>query len=148
MRLSLKPSLRFALVSGRLRLLILIVGAFAAVVLFFAFRDDGDNGTQAQPRPLSPGSTTSTAQEPTPKVFRINTRVPGIKRISVKQDRRVIIIIVADSTEEVHLHGYDLKTLVTAERPGGISFRADMPGRFEIEFEDSGDQIAELTVTP
>ncbi|HET7856607.1 MAG TPA: hypothetical protein VFL41_09135 [Gaiellaceae bacterium] len=134
--------------SWGLRLLILIGGVFAAVVLFFAFRDNGDNGTQAQPQTPSAASTTSTAQEQPPKVFRINTRVPGIKRISIKKDRRVIIIVVGDSTEEVHLHGYDMKALMTPERPAGFSLRADEAGRFEIEFEDSGDEIAELTVTP
>ena len=146
--MSLEPSLRFPAVSWALRLLLLIGGVFAAVVLFFAFRDDGDNGTQARPQTPIPGSTTSTAQEPPPKVFRINTRVPGIKRVAVKKDRRVIIIVVGDSTEDVHLHGYDMKALMTAERPARFSFRADEAGRFEIEFEDSGDEIAELTVTP
>jgi hypothetical protein len=139
-------------VSTSLRLLILIAGAFAVVVLFFVFRGDDDNGTQAQTTPTTTTPTTTgsttTVQEPTPKVFRINTTVPGIKRVSVEQDRRVIMIVVADSTQEVHLHGYDLTSMVTAERPGGFNFRADEPGRFEIEFEGSGEQIAELTVTP
>jgi hypothetical protein len=137
-------------VSTALRLLILIAGAFVAVVLFFLFRGDDDGGSQAQattPTPTATG-TTSTAQEPPPKVFRINTTAPGIKRISVKQDRRVIIVVVADSTQEVHLHGYDLKSVVTSARPAGFNFRADEPGRFEIEFEGSGQQIAELTVNP
>jgi hypothetical protein len=137
-------------VSTSLRLLILIAGAFAAVVLFFVFRDDDDNGTQAQTatQQSTTGSSTTTVQEPTPKVFRIDATVPGIKRVSVEEGRRVIMIVVADSTQEVHLHGYDLKSMVTAERPGGFNFRARLPGRFEIEFEGSGEQIAELTVTP
>jgi hypothetical protein len=137
-------------VSTSLRLLILIGGAFVAVALFFVFRGDDDSSSGAQatkPTPTATG-TTSTAQEPPPTVFRINTKVPGIKRISVKQDRRVSIIVVADSTQEVHLHGYDLKSVVTAKRPGGFNLRADEPGRFEIEFEGSGEQIAELTVNP
>jgi hypothetical protein len=136
-------------VSTALRLLILIAGAFVAVVLFFVFRGDDDGGSQAQATTnTTTTGTTSTAQEPPPKVFRINTTVPGIKRISVKQDRRVIIVVVADSTQEVHLHGYDLKSVVTSARPARFNFRADEPGRFEIEFEGSGQQIAELTVNP
>jgi hypothetical protein len=136
-------------VSTALRLLILIAGAFVAVVLFFVFRGDDDGGSQAQATTnTTTTGTTSTAQEPPPKVFRINTTVPGIKRISVKQDRRVIIVVVADSTQEVHLHGYDLKSVVTSARPAGFNFRADEPGRFEVEFEGSGQQIAELTVNP
>jgi hypothetical protein len=137
-------------VSTSLRLLVLLAGVVAAVVLFFVFRGDDDNGKQAQATTTSATgtSTAETAEEPPPTVFRINTRTPGIKRISVHQDRRVIIIVSADRTEEVHLHGYDLKSDVTPERPARFSFRADEPGRFEIEFEDSGEQIAELSVNP
>ena len=32
--------------------------------------------------------------------------------------------------------------------PARIAFRATIPGRFEIELEDRGVQIAELTVNP
>jgi hypothetical protein len=135
--------------STSLRLLILLAGAFAAVVLFFVFRGDDDNASQAQTTAQQTTTrSTTTVQHPTPKVFRINTTVPGIKRLSVALNRRVIMVVVADSTQEVHLHGYDLKSVVTAQRPGGFNFRARLPGRFEIEFEGSGEQIAELTVTP
>jgi hypothetical protein len=131
------------------RLLVLAAGAVAAVVLFIVFRGDGDDGEQAQATTTAgTTSTTETAQEPQPTIFRINTRTPGIKRISVKQDERVVIIVAADRSEEIHLHGYDLKAEATAARPGRIAFRADQPGRFEIEFEGSGEQIAELTVNP
>jgi hypothetical protein len=127
---------------------ILIAGAVVAVVLFFVFRGDDNGGSQAQTTAPTPATTTSNAPEPPPMVFRINTKVPGIKRVEVKQDRRVTIIVVVDRTQEVHIHGYDLKATMTPERPGGFSFRADEPGRFEIEFEGSGQQIAELTVSP
>jgi hypothetical protein len=135
--------------STSLRLLILLAGAFAAVVLFFVFRGDDDNASQAQTTAQQTTTrSTTTVQQPTPKVFRINTTVPGIKRLSVALNRRVIMVVVADNTQEVHLHGYDLKSVVTAQRPGGFNFRARLPGRFEIEFEGNGEQIAELTVTP
>jgi hypothetical protein len=127
------------------RLLILAAGVVAAVVLFFVFRGEDDNGKQAQ---STTPTTTENPREPRPAVFRINTRTPGIKRIAVNQDRPVVIIVAADRAEEVHLHGYDLKSDVTPNRPARFSFRADEPGRFEIEFEGSGEQIAELTVNP
>jgi hypothetical protein len=46
------------------------------------------------------------------------------------------------------VHGYDLKQSVAPGKPASISFRADVPGRFEIELEDAGKEIAELTVKP
>ena len=135
--------------STLLRLLVIVGGAAAAVVLFFVFRGGDDNGKQKRATPpTTTAGTTETLLEPPPKVFRINTRTPGIKRISANQDRRVVIVVTADRTEEVHVHGYDLKAEVAPARPATFAFRARLPGRFEIEFEGSGEQIAELTVNP
>ena len=48
----------------------------------------------------------------------------------------------------MHLHGYDLSADVAPGSPATIQFTADVPGRFEIELEDLGVQIAELEVRP
>ena len=50
--------------------------------------------------------------------------------------------------EEVHIHGYDIKKDVKAGETTNISFKATIDGIFEIEFEDSAKQIAELRVDP
>ena len=52
--------------------------------------------------------------------------------------------IVAD---EVHFHGYDLSQDVKAGGTAQIPFHATIPGRFEIELENTGVQLAELTVS-
>ena len=48
----------------------------------------------------------------------------------------------------MHLHGYDLMADVGPGKPATIRFTATAPGRFEIELEDRGLQIAELEVRP
>jgi hypothetical protein len=48
----------------------------------------------------------------------------------------------------VHLHGYDLSADVAPGAPATIRFEANAPGRFEIELENTGVQIAELEVRP
>ena len=50
--------------------------------------------------------------------------------------------------EEVHIHGYDITKDVKAGQTARISFKATIDGIFEIEFEHSGTQIAELRVDP
>ena len=50
--------------------------------------------------------------------------------------------------EEVHIHGYDIKKDVKAGETTQICFKATIDGIFEIEFEDSATQIAELRVDP
>ena len=48
----------------------------------------------------------------------------------------------------VHVHGYDLMKDLRAGRPVTVSFKASITGIFEIELEDSGEQIGELRVDP
>ena len=50
--------------------------------------------------------------------------------------------------EEVHIHGYDIKKDVKAGQTARVSFKASIDGIFEIEFEGSATQIAELRVDP
>jgi hypothetical protein len=54
----------------------------------------------------------------------------------------------APKDEEVHIHGYDIKKDVKGGETENISFKATIDGIFEIEFEDSATQIAELRVDP
>jgi hypothetical protein len=72
----------------------------------------------------------------------------GIVRESVDLDSAVVLTVTSDVADEVHVHGYDLMADVAPGAPATIRFTADAPGRFEIELEDTGVQIAELEVRP
>ncbi len=54
----------------------------------------------------------------------------------------------SDVAEEVHVHGYDIAKDVAAGGSVTFSFDADIDGKFEIELEHAGLQIASLTVAP
>jgi hypothetical protein len=100
--------------------------------------------TPTEPRSLS--------VTPRPKVVAIAVAkgrvVGGIKRVKVRRGTRVTLTVRADVRDEVHVHGYDLMRRVAPGAPARISFRATVPGRFEVELEKRALQIAELTVTP
>ncbi len=66
----------------------------------------------------------------------------------MKQGREVLIVTTADVSDEIHLHGYDLSADVAPGSPARIRFEATIPGRFEVELENRGVQIADLSVTP
>jgi hypothetical protein len=72
----------------------------------------------------------------------------GIARDTVDLGSAVVITVTADVSVEIHLHGYDLSADVAPGSPATIRFTADAPGRFEIELEEAGVQIAELEVRP
>ena len=137
------------------------------VSLFFALRPEDDESaaqtTTAQttteaPPPTTTEPVTTGAPPPTtiqaPATVEINYVIVGgrpqggIARDSVARGRIVVITVTSDVADHVHVHGYDLMADVAPGAPATIRFTADAPGRFEVELEDSGVQIAELEVRP
>jgi heme/copper-type cytochrome/quinol oxidase subunit 2 len=107
----------------------------------------------------APATTTpaTTAPKPKPKPPAVqNIRIAvvggrpqgGIQRPSVKQGRKVLLVVTSDVADEIHLHGYDLSADAGPGKTARIPFNATIPGRFEIELERRGIQIAELEVRP
>ena len=95
-----------------------------------------------------PGTTTSGGTTTTTIVVKNAAPVGGIQRATVKKGDTVVLLVHSDVDDEVHLHGYNFWTDVDPTVVGKIDFVADVPGRFEVELEDRGAKIAELTVTP
>ena len=73
-------------------------------------------------------------------------RLPSPATIAVNQGDRVSLRVEADVTDRVHVHGYDLLTELSPDREATITFRANVPGVFEIELEDAGQPLAQLEV--
>ena len=73
----------------------------------------------------------------------------GIVRVTVHKGDLVLIKVRSDGVaDEVHVHGYDRMADVAPGKPVEMLFRANLTGRFEIELEGRGKQIAQLTVLP
>ena len=70
----------------------------------------------------------------------------GIARPSVKKGEKVVLVVTSDTADEIHLHGYDLSADVAAGGTVRMPFTADTAGRFEVELENLGVQLAEITV--
>ena len=107
--------------------------------------------TETTPPPPPPQPPPPPAPAP-PTTVRVVVRggVPagGIVRASTGKGDGVVVLVRSDVADEVHVHGYDLMRDVAPGAPARIAFQATIPGRFEIELEDRGVQIAELTVNP
>ena len=71
--------------------------------------------------------------------------VGGVRRESVDLGAKVTMIVEGSTGEQVHVHGYDL--YIEPEGPGVLEFDALIPGRFEVELEQSGQLLIELTVS-
>lgn len=106
----------------------------------------------ASPEPTD-GETTSPSPAPTETdatVVEIEVRdgevVGGVARPEVELGDTVRLVVTADQSDHVHVHGYDLFADLSPGTPATLEFAADIPGQFEIELEDTHLKIAELVV--
>jgi heme/copper-type cytochrome/quinol oxidase subunit 2 len=143
------------------RIAVALAALLAAVVLFLVLRPDSAGeggattrgaetaaGTAGEETGTTPAGTTTVTG---PRAIRLTIPAggpQGIQRVRVEQDERVVLLIRSAVVDHAHLHGYDLLADVAPGRTARIAFRADVPGRFEIELEDRGEQFAELIVAP
>ena len=149
------------------RPLVVLAAVLVAAALFLVLRPSEEEAAPARtgrarttpprttaPRLEAPATTARARTTPAPR--RVTARVTvrggrvegGIRRISVSRGSLVTLVVTADVSDHVHLHGYDVMRDVAPGAPARLSFRATIPGRFEIELEDAGRQIAEVEVRP
>jgi hypothetical protein len=142
-----------------MRLLIVIAAVAVLAVGFVLVRPGGDDDPMlltptAEPITTTTATTDTTLTEPAPEQARIvvtvrgGRPVGGIARTTASQGDPVLVIVRSDVADHVHVHGYDLFGDVGPGRPARMQFRASLTGRFEIELEDRGQEIAQLTVVP
>lgn len=113
--------------------------------------------TQPVPQPPQPPPTQPPPPPPPPPAPQVTTVrivvrggqvVGGLVQATVDQGKRVVLVVGSDVADEVHLHGYDKSVDVTPGRSARLAFVASIPGRFEVELEDRGLQIADIEVRP
>jgi len=71
-----------------------------------------------------------------------------VTRIEVSEGDQVRFRVRSDEPEELHVHGYDVTKDLEPGKTEKMSFKATIEGIFEIEFEHSTTQVAELRVEP
>lgn len=70
------------------------------------------------------------------------------EKISVSEGDRVKLRITSDSPLVLHLHGYDVEREVEPDEPAELSFEANLTGRFEMEAEETHEELGILVVRP
>jgi hypothetical protein len=133
-----------------------------AAVLTLAACGGDDGSGSAGATTTTAATTTSTTTGPTttagpttttrPATPVIEVRVAGgkvqggVRRERVRRGETVVLRVVADVTDHVHLHGYDRMADVAPGKPGEIRFTADLPGVWEVELEDRKQQLLTIEV--
>ena len=122
--------------------------------------DDGESADTTSTETTTttdPTTTETTTTETTPppagpteiRIVVVNGAPKGgIVREKVDKGDRVVLVVRSDVADHVHLHGYDIMRDVAPGKPARLPFKATIPGRFEVELEDRGVPIADITVSP
>jgi hypothetical protein len=161
---------------SNLQRLAIVVGAIVVlVVAYVVFSGGGDDDNKAASQPAATSSTQSTATSgtdtsgtdtsgtdtsgttttapapaPAPPTVRVVDAKPqgGVKKLNFDKGDTIRFRVVSDTADEIHVHGYDLMKDVPKGGSVTFSFKGSIDGRFVVELEDHGEQIAELDVQP
>ena len=157
--------------SGGGRIGLVVTAVVVLVVAFVLLSPGDDDGLDTASTPTAPPAATvpeapadetpqtTTAVTPPASAppaaeferIRVQTGRPagGVRTITVKKGRRARILVSSqDTSDEVHIHGYDIARTLKAGDSARFSFDADAEGVFEIELEDAHTQIGKLVVEP
>jgi hypothetical protein len=131
---------------------IAVVIAVVAVILLASGGDETDKASNSAqtPTPTASGgdATATPTATATPKPQPPLLQAGKVKTLTYNEGDTVRFRVRSDKAEEVHIHGYDIKKELEPNQTETVSFKASITGIFEIEFEGSATQIAELKVEP
>jgi hypothetical protein len=146
--------------TARTRIGLLVIAVAILIVAFIVLRPGGDDSDETAATPTATATATATSTS-TPAAGETETPAPeptvdpgpiltgdSVEKLRVNKGDTVRFRVRAPQDTEVHIHGYDIKRDVKAGETTPISFKATIDGIFEIEFEDTATQIAELRVDP
>ncbi len=137
-------------------LAIAAVVAVLAVVLIGGGEDENDTATTTSettptPTPDEPDpdadATETPTETPTPEPLPL-LQGGKVTKLRYSEGDTVRFRVTSDVPEEVHVHGYDIAKDIAAGATVTVSFKADITGIFEIEYEHAGEQIGQLRVDP
>ncbi len=144
------------------RLTFLAIAVVIAIVALIVLSSSGGEdeepaGTSAQAT-ATPAATETAAPEasetatpeptPTPKPEPPLVTPGKVTKLRFTEGETVRFRVRADTTDHVHVHGYDVMKDIAPGKTITISFPARITGIFEIELEDAGEEIAQLRVDP
>lgn len=129
--------------------------AVLAVVLIGGDKDESDTPTTSQTTPTPTPDEPDPDDTPTPTPTATPTPEPPplleggkVTKLRFTEGDTVTFRVVSDVPEEVHVHGYDIAKDLEPGKVATMSFKGDITGIFEIEYEHAGEQIGQLRVDP
>jgi hypothetical protein len=86
--------------------------------------------------------------EPISIVVKGGKPVPGPRIVKLKRDDPVVMHVVSDMADELHVHGYNLQVALKPNEPATLKFVARRTGRFSFELHKSGAELGVFEIYP
>ena len=95
-------------------------------------------------------SPTPTAARTGPATVEVRDAKPvgGVQEIRYKKGDTIDLTVDSDTADEVHFHGYDVHEDVAKGGKARFRFPATIEGRFVVELDGRGEELATVTVEP
>ena len=130
--------------------------AVAAIIVLSAGGGDDEQEATSTAQQTATHTTTATPEgetptptpSPTPKPKPPLLQAGKVTKLRFSEGETVRFRVRHDAPEHVHVHGFDIVKDLEPGKTVTISFKATITGIFEIELEDSAEQIGELRVDP
>jgi hypothetical protein len=74
--------------------------------------------------------------------------VDGPSVVKLKRDDAVVLQVVTDTADELHLHGYNLHLKLQPNVPATLKFVARRTGRFSFELHKAGTELGVFEIYP
>jgi len=136
--------------SGRIALRASLAAAALFVLAACGEGDDSPavatDATTATTVSAGPTTTSSSGATVLAVTVRGGSVVEGASRQRANLGQSVTVRVTSDVADEVHVHGYDKTVAVSAGRPAEVTFVANIPGVFEVEFEKSHKVLFSMEV--
>jgi plastocyanin len=126
-----------------------IAAAIAATgaVLTLTACGSSDDATPARQSTTAPASDmVEVPADPPEFIIRAGERVSGPATIELRVGDTVKFTIISDADDELHIHGYDKTIPLKSGEFATVEFKADIPGKFEIELHETGALVTTLQV--
>jgi hypothetical protein len=131
----------------------IFLGVAAVIAVLAVALIGGDKDESDAPTTTSQTTPTPTPDEPDPDDTPTPTPEPPplleggkVTKLRFTEGDTVTFRVVSDVPEEVHVHGYDIARDLEPGKVVTMSFKGDITGIFEIEYEHAGEQIGQLRV--
>ncbi len=114
----------------------------------------GTNAPSPSPSPPAPVEGSPSPQpspEPTAKLVTVKIVDGQVTvsetRVEVHLNETVRIEVASDRSDEIHVHGYEIKSEIKPGETTVVEFVADLPGVFEVEIHTGHEKLFDLRVS-